>query len=394
MDDIFNIFNISWWMDESNHAPEIIDAIIFLLLLAPVAYLLVFTLASLTKQRLHTYPPAPVQCKFLVLYCVRRNGAEVIRSIEHFFDAQLYPREMYDIVVAASELPEEEFISLLEMPINIVVPDKENSSKVYSIRQVMERYSPNEYDMVLIFNSDNRIMPHALELFNNAYYSGCDAIQGHRMTENLTTPVAIFNAASEEISNNIFRKGHTTLNFSAALIGSAIALDFRIFHKLAPTLKGNDLSKTLEIALLRENIYIEYLDEVICYAKKEESYKEYEQRRNSWRKSRWNSAQYALIHLPVAFIRGNWDFCNKLVQWLMPSRFILMFLIMVMAACTTLLYWPLSFKWYALLLGYFFTILLAFPGGAIKSKFFNSFKDIPMLILRTLFTRKSKASAS
>jgi hypothetical protein len=390
MDDLFNLFNISWWMDESNHAPEIIDSIIFLLLLIPVAYLLVFTLASLSKQK-HSYPQAAVPGKFLVLYCVRRNGVEVINAIEHFFDTQLYPREMYDIVVAASELPEEEFAALLEMPINIVVPDNEHSSKIYSIKQVMERYSPNEYDMVVIFNSDNRIMPRALELFNNAYYSGCDAIQAHRMTENLTTPVAIFNATSEEISNNIFRKGHTTLNFSAALIGSAIALDFSIFHKLAPTLKGGDLSKALEIALLRENIYIEYLEEVICYAKKEESYKEYEQRRNSWRKSRWQSYKYALTHLPIAFIRGNWDFCNKLLQWLMPSRFLLMFFIAMMAVCTMLFYWPLSFKWYGLLLVYFFTILLAFPGDPIKSEFFHSIKEFPLLFLHTIFTRKAKS---
>ncbi|MDR0961033.1 MAG: glycosyltransferase family 2 protein [Mediterranea sp.] len=386
MDELFNIFNPAWWMNENNNAPEIIDAIIFLLLLAPVAYLFVFTLASLSKQK-HIYPPAPTTCKFLVLYCVRHNGHEVIGAIDYFFDTQLYPREMYDIVVAASELPEEELIALLEMPINIVVPDQEKSSKIYSIQQVMERYSPNEYDMVLIFNSDNRIMPSALELFNNAYYSGCDAIQAHRMTENLTTPVAVLNATSEEINNNIFRKGHTKLNFSAALIGSAIALDFNIFHKLAPKLSGNDLSKALEMALLRENIYIEYLEEVICYAKKEESYKEYGQKRTHWSSARWNSFFFSLTHLPEAFIKGNWDYCNKLFQWIIPSRFLLIVLILAAAFITTVINWPLSIKWYSLLLGYFLTLVLAMPGGEISRQFRYSIKSIPKHILHTLLNR-------
>ena len=53
---------------------------------------------------------------------------------------------------------------LLQMPVNIVVPDKEQCTKVYAIQQVMERYSPEEYDMIIIFNSDNRIVPHALDL--------------------------------------------------------------------------------------------------------------------------------------------------------------------------------------------------------------------------------------
>ncbi len=41
------------------------------------------------------------------------------------------------------------------MPVNIVVPDKEECTKVYAIQQVMERYAPDEYDMVILFNSDD-----------------------------------------------------------------------------------------------------------------------------------------------------------------------------------------------------------------------------------------------
>ena len=97
----------------------------------------------------------------------------------------------------------------------------------------MERYSPNEYDMIVIFNSDNRVVPNALHLLNNAYYSGCDSIQAHRMTENLTTSTAVLAAAGEEINNNIFRKGHTKLGFSSALLGSGMAFDFEMFHRIS-----------------------------------------------------------------------------------------------------------------------------------------------------------------
>ena len=115
-----------------------------------------------------------LQHRFLVVFTVLRDGKEVISSINTFLDTQNYPREKYDIAVAATQLPEEDLITLLQMPVNIVVPDKESCTKVYAIQQVMERYSPHEYDMVVIFNSDNRVVPNALDLFNNAYYS--DAI--------------------------------------------------------------------------------------------------------------------------------------------------------------------------------------------------------------------------
>ena len=110
----------------------------------------------------------------------------------------------------------------------------------------MERYSPHEYDAITIFNSDNKIVPNALELFNNAYYSGCDAIQAHRMTENLNTNIAILNATSEEINNHLFRKAHTILGFSSALIGSGMMFDFEMFQKITPRLSGSDLAKATE----------------------------------------------------------------------------------------------------------------------------------------------------
>lgn len=162
--------------------------------------------------------------------CCAENGKEVIESINHFLDTQTYPREKYDIAVAATQLSEEDLVTLLQMPVNIVVPDKEHCTKIYAIQQVMERYSPHEYDAITIFNSDNKVVPNALELFNNAYYSGCDAIQAHRMTENLNTNIAVLNATSEEINNHLFRKAHTALGFSSALIGSGMMFDFEMFR--------------------------------------------------------------------------------------------------------------------------------------------------------------------
>jgi cellulose synthase/poly-beta-1,6-N-acetylglucosamine synthase-like glycosyltransferase len=385
MNGIFSIFNPDWWMDENNNALQMTDAILYLLLAIPVIYLLVYALASLGKYK-NPYPVAPKQHKFLILFVVLRNGKEVINSINHFLDTQLYPRDKYDIAVAATQLPEEDLVTLLQMPVNIVVPDKETCTKVYAIQQVMERYSPDEYDMVIIFNSDNRIVPAALDLFNNAYYAGCDAIQAHRMTENLTTNIAVLNATSEEINNNIFRKAHTRLGFSSALIGSAMAFDFAMFHKLAPTLKGSDMSKAMETALLKENIYTEYLEEVVCYSKKEENSEGYEKQRIGWLRSQYSSTLFALRKLPLAILKGEWDYCNKLFQWLLPSRFLLIACILLCAISITTLDWTLSFKWYALLFINILTFLLALPDGEVNKKFKHAVWALPILMFSSIFS--------
>lgn len=73
MNDFFSIFNPEWWMDENNNALQMTDAVLFLLLAIPVAYLFIYALASLRKYK-NPYPLAKKQHRFLVLFVVLRNG--------------------------------------------------------------------------------------------------------------------------------------------------------------------------------------------------------------------------------------------------------------------------------------------------------------------------------
>ncbi|RGM45191.1 MULTISPECIES: glycosyltransferase family 2 protein [Bacteroides] len=385
MNDFFSIFNPEWWINENNNALQMADAILFLLLAIPVVYLFIYALASLKKYK-NPYPPANKSHRFLVLFVVLRNGKEVIESINHFLDTQIYPREKYDIAVAATQLPEDDLVALLQMPVNIVVPDKEYCTKIYAIQQVMERYSPQEYDAITIFNSDNKVVPNALQLFNNAYYSGCDAIQAHRMTENLTSSVAVLSAASEEINNHLFRKAHTTLGFSSALIGSGMMFDFEMFHRLTPRLTGSDLTKAMEMELLRENIYTEYMEEVVCYCKKTEDTSGYSKERQRWLKAQYKSFLIAITQFPFAFLQGKWDLCEKLFQWLMPSRLLLIAYIVLCALAMTMLDWTLCLKWYVLLGILFLSYLLALPEGEINHRFRKAFWTLPLLIFTSAFS--------
>lgn len=385
MDDFFKIFNPEWWMNENNNTLQMADAILFLLLAIPVAYLLVYAIASLRKYK-NPYPPSPQQHRFLVLFVVLRNGKEVIESVNYFLDTQAYPSDKYDVVVAATQLSEEDLNTLLQMPINIVIPDREYCTKIYAIQQAIQRYSAKDYDAITIFNSDNKIVPNALELFNNAYYSGCDAIQAHRMTENLNTSIAVLNATSEEINNHLFRKAHTTLGFSSALIGSGMMFDFEMFQRISPRLSGSDFTKSMEIELLKENIYVEYMEEIICYCKKAEDTSGYRKERQRWLSAQYRSTLLAFIQFPLAFLQGKWDFCEKLFQWMMPSRFLLIAYIIAGTAVMTFLNWPLSIKWYVLLFSLFLSFLMAMPEGEISRRFRKAFWSLPILIFTSAFS--------
>lgn len=206
------------------------------------------------------------------------------------------------------------------------------------------------------------------------------------MTENLTTDIAVLNATSEEINNNIFRKGHTRMGFSSALIGSAMAFDFGMFHEIAPTLKGSDMSKSMETALLKQNIYTEYMEDVVCYSKKEENADGYETRRVDWLHAQYSSTLFAVKQFPVAFLKGEWDYCNKLFQWLLPSRFLMIGLILFFTVAVTVMDWTLCPKWYLLIAAVVLTFVMALPEGEIARRFRKAIWALPVLMFESIFS--------
>ena len=77
MNEIFSIFNPDWWMDENNNALQMGDAILFLIFLLPIAYLFIYSLASLRKYK-NPYPHANITLQSLPPNYPRR-------ILSHFF---------------------------------------------------------------------------------------------------------------------------------------------------------------------------------------------------------------------------------------------------------------------------------------------------------------------
>ena len=174
------------------------------------------------------------------------------------------------------------------------------------------------------------------------------------------------------------------MGFSSALIGSAMAFDFAIFHEIAPSMKGGDTSTAMEIALLNQNIYTEYLEEVVCYSRKEDNDEQYQKRRKQWSQGRYYTRRYAMLHLPLAMLRGEWDLANKLFQWSIPSRFTLIVLLALLTLIITVADWTLCFKWYFLFLALIFAFVMALPEGEINRRFRHAIWVMPYLIFKSV----------
>ena len=81
----------------------------------------------------------------------------------------------------------------------------------------MSQLQEGQYDIVLIMNADNVVDTNFLEVVNNTYASGSNAIQTHRIYQERPNNVSILNAITDEINNSILRAGHVNLGLSASL---------------------------------------------------------------------------------------------------------------------------------------------------------------------------------
>ena len=152
------------------------------------------------------------------------------------------------------------------------------------------------------------------------------AVQGHRTAKNTNTSLAILDAASEEINNHIFRKGHRVLGLSSAIIGSGMAFRYGFFKELMSGVKAvGGFDKEIELKLLKTGHKIEYLDDAFVYDEKVQKAEVFSNQRR-----RWLSAQFHYFRkdfpdaLKDLVLKGNVDYFDKAIQFIQPPRILLL----------------------------------------------------------------------
>lgn len=373
------------WTNNHERIYQLGDAILFLLFLIAVLYLFIFALFSLTKRK-DQYPTAKKKYNFAILFPAYREDIVIQESVHSFFN-QDYPKDRYDVIVISDQMSEETNQKLRDLSA-IVLEIKDPLSTKTNALQLVTKYIDNNnlsYDIVVIMDADNLVDNDFLNKINDAFYSGCSAVQTHRVAKNRDTNTAVLDAVSEEINNSIFRKGHTQLGFSSALIGSGMAFEYNLFRDNIMKAGHIGVDKQLERSLLIQNIYIEYLENVYTYDEKIKGRTGFYNQRRRWLSNQITNLFSGISELPIALLKGNWDYCDKLFQWMMPPRIILFGFIFLFACLFTWLNWEMAIKWWGLLLLLCITFSMAVPDYLVDNKFKKAIKSLPILFLLMLF---------
>jgi cellulose synthase/poly-beta-1,6-N-acetylglucosamine synthase-like glycosyltransferase len=301
----------------------ILQVIAWIVLFLSTLYIFVFALAGLFYRQ-HPYAKNPTLRKIAVLIPGYKED-EVIIEVAKDALSQDYPADLYDVVIIADSFQEETLLKLRELPIKVIEVKFDKSTKSKALNKAMEQLTDN-YDIAVVLDADNLMAVDFLTKVNSSFETGIMAVQGHRAAKNMNTSLAILDAASEEINNHIFRKGHRVLGLSSAIIGSGMAFKYDFFKELMSTVKAvGGFDKEIELKMLKAGHKIEYLDDALVYDEKVQKAEVFSNQRRRWLSAQLHYfRQDFLSALKDLIVKGNIDYFDKAIQFIQPPRVLLL----------------------------------------------------------------------
>ena len=375
------------------HIIHIIDILLWLLLAASTLYILFFALVSaLWKKRVDEFTQfltgqklamrQKPYCHFLVLYPAYNEDRVIVPSVRNFL-GQYYPYDSFHVAVISDHMQPETNQALSELPITLLQPTFEKSSKAKAMQYAMSQIK-EEYDYVIVMDADNVVNSDFLERLNESCAHGYKAIQCHRCAKNSNNDVAVLDGVSEEINNTIFRKAHNRIGLSAALIGSGMCFDYQLFKENVFKLSSVGEDKELEAHLLLQKVFIKYESDIHVYDEKVSSKDNFQKQRLRWMTAQIQSLFMQLPYLPQAIMAGNLDYINKTIQQALIPRSMLV--VGTFGLCIIMTVFSLIFsnswyiKWWCLFLAICISLYLAIPRQLRSHTVFGKILSVPVLV--------------
>ena len=375
------------------HFFHIIDILLWLFLAASTLYILFFALVStLWKKRVNaltqflTGQKLAMQDKefstFLVLYPAYHEDRVIVPSVRTFL-GQYYPYDGFHVAVISDHMQPETNQALSELPITLLQPVFEKSSKAKAMQYAMDQIK-EDYDYVIIMDADNVVNADFLQRLSESCAHGYKAIQCHRCAKNKDNDIAVLDGVSEEINNTIFRKAHNRIGLSSALIGSGMCLNFKWFKENVYNLSTAGEDRELEALLLKDRIFIKYEPDIHVFDEKVSNKDNFQKQRLRWMTAQIQSLFRMLPYIPKAIMTFNIDFIDKTIQQTLIPRSMLVVGVLGLAVVMTVFSLLFScnwyIKWWCLFLTICISLYIATPRQLRSHSVFGKILSLPKLV--------------
>lgn len=364
---------------------HILEIILWFILAGSVAYVVFFAIISLFYEKeyriaIHAAALSNRLNKFLILYPAYKEDKVIINAVEQFL-LQDYPKDLYSVIVISDHMQPETNEQLSKLPITLLQPTFEKSSKAKAMQYAIENIN-SEFDNVVILDADNVVRPQFLSQLN-VLCSIYDAIQCHRCAKNANNDVAVLDGASEEINNTIFRKAHNRLGLSSALIGSGMCFKYDLFKENVFKLSTAGEDREMEALLLQQGVFIKYAPDIHVFDEKVSNQDNFQRQRMRWMTAQIQSLLSNLPKIPNAIIHGNINFIDKTIQQALIPRSILIVLLGSISVFLSVVVPEWCEKWWILFAMLTIALFISIP-KQLRTRSFGKVLTIPHLVFRMI----------
>ena len=135
--------------------------------------------------------------------------------------------------------------------------------------------------------------------------------------------------------------------------------------------------KELEALLLRQEIYIDYFDDIYVYGEKKRTTAKLNQQHGRWAAEQFHNFIRNIKFLPGAIFRKQYDLADKIIQWMLIPRITMVAVILIMSIVLPFIYMTLVIKWWLLGALALFIFALATPDYLVTEMWEKTFLRDP-----------------
>ena len=331
-------------------AVHVIDIVLWCIIAFSVGYIFFYAITYALGQLLiiKREPTSDDirQKKYIVIFPAYGEDKVILHTVKSFL-LQHYPHDKYSVVVVSDHMLKETNTELSKLPITLLQPQFENSSKAKALQFAIDNIHDN-FDNIVILDADNIVQPDFLEKLNEICNQGFSAIQCHRCAKNAENQIAQLDGISEEINNSLFRKGHNNIGLSSALIGSGMCFDYLWFKAHVHLLSTAGEDREIEKMLLIEHIYIKYVEDIDVFDEKVGNEDNFQLQRQRWMSAQLNCLLSMMKNLPTSIVHLNVNYIDKTIQQMLIPRSMLLVGTFVWALLMSVFEMSWAYKWWGL----------------------------------------------
>jgi cellulose synthase/poly-beta-1,6-N-acetylglucosamine synthase-like glycosyltransferase len=324
--------------------------------------------------------------RFVIYICSYKEDEIILNSAASAITLD-YPKELFHICVIADSLKPATVEKLKKLPIQVLEVVFESSTKSKALHKAIEN-TADGFDAAIVFDIDNVAAPDFLHQINNYLQAGDRVIQGHRVAKNTNTPVAVLDAISEEVNNHIFRKSQRVFNLSAAIIGSGMALEYKLFKDVMLRIDAvGGFDKEMGLLLTRDKISVAYAEDAIIYDEKVSNQEVFKKQRRRWLSAQFNLLKkYGGTGFIALFKEGNFDYFNEIYHTAILPRILMLGLmpVMLLVSLITPGVGPNWHLWLTATICCYIGVIIAIPTTFYNRNFLGALLRIPMIFFTML----------